>query len=782
MNPASRRFPFRAALWTVLITSFAGAAPLRAQVTETDYARAERFLGSNAQSLVSGLRVSPSWLDDGRFWYANGVMGATEFVLVDPSSGSRRPAFDHHSLAAALSLAADTSYEATSLPFQSFDVTDGGIRFTLQDTLEWRCDTAGRACTGPTVVEKEHRSETPSPDGSWMAFTRDHDLWIRSTSSGEEIRLSDDGEEWFAYAENDQCCSQVTAPRLGQERPPVLRWSPDSRRIVTLKLDRRGVEDLHLLETATGRPALHSYRYGLPGDSVIPTFDLHVFDVDSRSSVRIDVPTQPAVNTVCCGLMADTAWRDVHWSPDGSDVFFTVGQRDFKRLTLMAADPATGETRTIVEETSPTFVETASVRGGRPNWRVLPSGNVAWFSERDGWGHLYHYDGRTGDLLNRITSGPWLVADVLSVQEDAGWIYFTAVGREEGRDPYLRHAYRASLDGSRIELLTPEDADHDVRMSPDGRWLVDTYSRFDVPPVTVLRDRTGRVVQTVEEADVTALLESGWPYPKPFTAKGRDGTTDVHGVLYFPSDFDESASYPVVDYVYPGPQTGPIGPRSFTVNPRGNAQALAELGFIVFLVDAFGTPARSKAFHDSYYGNMGDNGIPDHIAALRQLSRQYPQMDLGRVGIFGHSGGGFASTGAILRHPDFFKVAVSSAGNHDNRSYDYTWGEKYQGLLVENGDGSDNFDSQANHLLAENLEGKLLLMYGTLDDNVHPNATLLVIDELIDANKDFDLIVLPNRNHGYANEPYVVRRTWDYFVRHLRGEEPPREFRFAGER
>ena len=749
------------------------------QVSESDYHRAEQFLGRNARAMTAGLTVTPEWLEGGRFWYANQVFGETEFMLVDPASRSRGPAFDHARLAAALSLAADTAYEAGQLPFDRFDYTAEGIAFTVADSLRWSCNTSSWVCSGPTISEPTRRSERRSPDGAWVAFTRDHDLWIRSTADGREVRLSRDGEQWNAYGVNDQCCSQVTAPRLEQERPPVLRWSPDSRRIVTLKLDRRGVEDLHLLETRQGRPKLHSYRYGLPGDSIIPTYDLHVFDVESATSTRIDVPAQPAVNTICCGLMADTVWKDVHWGPGGEAVYFTVGQRDFKRLTLMKADPSTGSAETIVEERSPTFIETASARGGTPNWRILDSGDVVWFSERDGWGHLYRFDGESGALLNRITEGPWLVMSILAVDEAAGWVYFTAMGREAGRDPYLAHAYRAALDGSRIELLTPEDADHNVHVSPDGRYLLDTYSRLDLPPVTVVRDRSGQVVQTVEESDIGPLEEARWPTPTRFTVKGRDGVTDLHGLLYFPSTFDSAATYPVVDYVYPGPQIGPIGSRSFTVNARGNAQALAELGFVVFMVDAFGTPGRSKSFHDRYYGDMGDNGLPDHIAALRQLATRYPQLDLDRVGIFGHSGGGFASTGAILRYPDFFKVAVSSAGNHDNRSYDYTWGEKYQGQMERTGEGADNFDSQANHLLADQLEGKLLLMYGTLDDNVHPNATLLVIDELIKANKDFDLIVLPNRNHGYANEDYVVRRTWDYFVRHLRNEVPPDQFQLG---
>ena len=280
---------------------------------------------------------------------------------------------------------------------------------------------------------------------------------------------------------------------------------------------------------------------------------------------------------------------------------------------------------------------------------------------------------------------------------------------------------------------------------------------------------------TVEEADASPYLELGGAFPERIVVKARDGVTDLYGALYRPSNFVAGRKYPVIDYIYPGPQVGSVGSRSFSVSPRGDAQALAELGFIVVQIDAFGTPLRSKAFHDAWYGNMGDNGVPDQIAGLKQLAVRYPEIDLSRVGIYGHSGGGFASTGAILRYPDFFHVAVSTAGNHDNRSYDYTWGEKYQGLLKKNGAG-DNFDSQANHLLAKNLKGRLMLMYGTLDDNVHPNATLLLVDELIKNNKRFDMLVLPNRNHGFAGEPYVVRRTWDYFVEHLLGVTPPADF------
>jgi dipeptidyl aminopeptidase/acylaminoacyl peptidase len=540
---------------------------------------------------------------------------------------------------------------------------------------------------------------------------------------------------------------------------------------------------MYLLETKNPGPVLHSYRYALPGDSVIPRFDYHVFDVESRKGVKVGVGPIEAVNTTCCWLATDTVWKDVRWgtgSTASSELFFTVGKRGFHELSLMTADARTGTARTILKESGKTYVETNQNSGGIPNWRPL-NGNreVVWWSERDGWGHLYLVEAATGAIKNRITSGDWMVSDLLWIDEAQRYAYFTARGREAGRDPYLRFLYRARLDGASIELLTPENGDHAISMSPDGKYLVDVYSRTDTIPVSLVRLPTGAIVKELQRADVSRLVSAGWTMPTTFTVKGRDGQTDLLGVLFRPTRVVAGKKYPVIDYIYPGPQIGSIGGRQFNVSPGGNARALAELGFYVVQVDAMGTPGRSKAFHDSYYGNMGDNGIPDHIATIKQLAARYPEMDVERVGIFGHSGGGFSSTDAILSFPEFFKVAVSSAGNHDQRSYDFTWGEKYQGLMKKLGDSTDSFDSQSNWRKAKNLRGKLMLAYGTLDDNVHPVATQLVIDELIKANKDFDLLVMPNRNHGFAAEPYMVRRTWDYFVRNLLGVEPPRDYKIA---
>jgi dipeptidyl aminopeptidase/acylaminoacyl peptidase len=349
------------------------------------------------------------------------------------------------------------------------------------------------------------------------------------------------------------------------------------------------------------------------------------------------------------------------------------------------------------------------------------------------------------------------------------------VGREKNRDPYFRHLYRVGFDGRNLRLLTPEDADHQGSLSPSGRFFVDSYSRPDVPPISILRDRQGKLLLTLEKADISRLLATGWKPPLPFTVKARDGATDLYGLMFRPTNFDPAKKYPIINNIYPGPQSGSIAGRSF-LPARGDTQALAELGFIVVQLDGMGTPLRSKKFHETWYGNMGDNTLPDQVAGMKQLAQRYPWIDLDRAGIYGHSGGGGATCDAMFRYPGFFKVGVSQAGNHDNRSYEDDWGEKWQGLFVANPDGTTNYDNQANQTLAKNLKGKLLLAHGTLDRNVPPYHTLLVVDELIKANKDFDLILLPNRPHGFGSEPYMVRRRWDYFVRYLLGLEPPKEF------
>jgi dipeptidyl aminopeptidase/acylaminoacyl peptidase len=756
-----------------------------AQGTRSDYARAEQLLGWNAQELIVNDAIRARWTADGtRFWYRNRSAKGVEFLIVDAASGAKRALFDPVKLAAALGQKADTAIDAGKLPFRDLTLSADGkaIAFTTGRKRFWSCDIVAYTCTGPDTVAKERQSEVRSPDGKWVAYERRGNLYVRPAEGREEVALTTDGSEDYGYAlSNIGCCQQVTSQRSGADRRPVLLWSPDSKRLATHRWDQRGVRLMALLETKNPGPVLWQYRYALPGDSVIPKFDLYVFDVAARKGVRVDVPPQDAVNTSCCWMTTDTVWKDVRWGAGSDELFFTYGKRGFRELTLMAADASTGTAREILRERGTTFVETNQNSGGIPNWRPIAANReVVWWSERDGWGHLYLVDAKTGAIKSRITSGDWMVSDLLWVDDALRYAYFTARGREAGRDPYLRFLYRAKLDGSAIELLTPENADHAISFAPDGKHVLDVYSRVDTLPVSVVRQPGGAVIKEIQRADLSRLLAAGYSTPTPFVVKARDGQTDLLGVLFTPSRIDPARTYPIIDYIYPGPQVGSLGSRQFNVSPGGQARALAELGFFVVQVDATGTPGRSKAFHDAYYGNMGDNGIPDHIATIKQLAARYPQIDLDRVGIYGHSGGGFASTDALLSYPDFFKVAVSSAGNHDNRSYDFTWGEKYQGPFKKLSDTTDSFDAQSNWRKAKNLSGKLMLAYGTLDDNVHPNATQLVIDELIKANKDFDLVVMPNRNHGFAADPYLIRRTWDYFVANLLGAAPPKGYQIKG--
>lgn len=768
-----------AAGFVLAVLASCSPGPLAAQVTEETYARAEAFLGRNAQRLVSGTEVNPQWLGGDRFWYRNRTADGHEFILVDPAAQSRARAFDHGRLAQALGAASGERHAANNLPFQEFEFRDNGrtIQFEAAPSARWSCDIVEYRCErGPAGGGGHADGEVPSPDGRFVAFLRDDNLWIRAAETGREFPLSRDGAENFGYATFTERNDLTTRVRSGRIMPAVVKWAPDSRRIITHRLDERDVRQMHLWETRNSRAVLHSYRYAIPEDPVIPTFQLHIFDVETGEHIPVATDWMDMMESA---LWRSGSWDEVRWAPDSETVFFTRGYRGYQRADLLVADARTGAVRTILEETSPTWVELTPRIRTAPYWRVLDGGrSVLWHSERDGWGHLYRVDSATG-AIHQITSGDWRIAELWRVDEGDGWVYFTGIGREADRSPYFRHLYRARLDGSGIELLSPEAADHDVSFAPSGRFIVDTYSRPDTVPISVVRRSDGRIVQTLEVGDVSRLLAAGWRWPVPFKVKARDGVTDLWGLLYFPPDMVDGEKYPVIDYLYPGPQSGTIGIRGFTPSPRGNGHALSELGFIVFTVDAMGTPFRSKAFNDVYYANMGDNGLPDHVSALQQLARVYPAMDLDRVGITGHSGGGHASVSAMLQYPDLFKVAVSGAGNHDQRAHSYMWSEKYQGRLIRNEDGTDSYDTQGNPALAGELRGKLLLMYGTLDDRVHSNHSLLLIDELIRHNKDFDLVVLPNRNHGFGSEPYAVRRRWDYFVEHLLGETPPKEYEFG---
>ena len=770
----------------ILVAIVTAATPALAQqraITSADYARAERYMAYNTTSLVFGNAIRPTWLVNERFWYRNVTPNGVEFVVVDASRKTRTNLLAEPLLAGAIASATQATPDAMRQTSTQFEFMPDGrmIRVTV-DGRTVTCDVETSKCAaandGANAGGRGGRGgrgaadrppETLSPDGKRAAFIRDWNLWMRDVATNREIQLTRDGVKDFGYATDN-------AGWTSSDRA-ILVWSPDSKKIATFQQDQRNVGEMYLVNTRVGHPELRAWKYPLPGDSIIPTIQRVIIDVsgDAPSVVRLQMPPDQHRSTLCDHIACRGGdWADVEWYPDASHLAFVSTSRDHKHEVLRVADAATGAIRDVLDETVATQFESGN---GRVNWHVLPASNeVIWFSERDNWGQLYLYDLATGKLKHQITTGEGNVTQLLRVDEKNHALYFQGVGKEAGRDPYFRHFYRIGMDGKGLTLLTPEDADHDVSLSSSGRFFVDSYSRPDVPPTVVLRDANGKMVMALEKADVSRLLATGWKAPVPITVKARDGKTDLYGLMYVPTSLDSTKKYPIINHVYPGPQTGSVGGRSFSP-ARGDAQALAELGFVVVEIDGMGTPWRSKAFHDLYYANMGDNTLPDQIAGMKELAHRYRWIDIDRAAIYGHSGGGFATADAMFRYPDFFKVGISESGNHDNRVYEDDWGERYQGLEQRTPDGRSNYDDQANQNLAKNLKGKLLLAHGTMDNNVPPTNTLLVVDALIKANKDFDLLMLPNQPHGYGNESnYMTRRRWDYFVKNLLGVDPPKEY------
>jgi dipeptidyl aminopeptidase/acylaminoacyl peptidase len=766
----SRVHPRRSPAPVVLCAILALAAPAAAQranvVTSADYDRAVKLLAPSVNRLVSGTSAAGGWISGDRFVYRSTSAQGSQFVVVDAAKRTRTPAFDHDRLAAALSEAAGARYTARELPFQRIELSADGSVVTFDvGTRRWSCDVGGSKCAAAgdaraAIGRRGGGNTVVSPDGRRAAFIRDWNLWVRDLDSGRERQLTTDGVKDFGYATDN-------AGWVHSDRP-ILLWSPDSRKIATAQQDERKVGEMYLVPTTVGHPKLSAWKYPLVGDSVVAMLHHVVIDVDGGTVVRLQLPPQYHRGTVSDDISVD----DYNWSPDASRLALASTSRDHRQSVLRVADASTGAVRTVLEEAVPTHYES------RTGWRVLwPTNEVIWYSQRDDWGNLYLYDLTTGALRNRVTSGEGPVGRIVALNPTTRTLWYEALGRERGQDPYFRHLYRVGLDGRNVVAVTPEDGDHEVQLSPSGRYLIDSYSKPDVAPVIALRDANGKVLLPLERGDLTRLLATGWKPPMPIVVKAADGTTDLYGLLFRPTNFDSTKKYPIINNPYPGPQTGSVGTRSF-VAARGDHQALAELGFVVITVDGRGTPGRSKSFHDYYYGKMGrDNTIPDMVAAMRELGRRYSWVDVDRAGIYGHSGGGFITADAMFRYPDFFKVGIAESGNHDQRQYEDDWGERYQGLLVRNADGTDNYDAEANQLLAKNLKGHLLLAHGTMDDNVPPDNTLLVVDALIRANRDFDLLMIPNVAHGYGKaSSYMMRRRWDYFVRHLLGAEPPKEY------
>ena len=633
--------------------------------------------------------------------------------------------------------------------------------------------------TKRSKFSKKNSYEILSPNRELAIYIDNFNLWVRNTKTDKRFQLTFDGFNNYVYATNNAGWKK--------SKSPVLKWSPDSKKIATFRQDARGVGEMYLTSTNVGHPKLEAWKYALPGDDKIFEIERLIIDVKSKKIIKFKMNNDFQRSTTTDHIAGrDGEFLDTQWSDDSSKLAFISTSRDHKEAHLQIADSKTGDVFSLFKENVKTYYE-SGVRA--ENWKVLfDSNEFIWYSEKDNWGHLYLYDLSTKKLKNRITSGNWLVRKIMHIDYINREIIFTAGGREKG-NPYHIYLYKINFDGNKLICLTPERGSHSISSSPNWNYFVTTYSTTNTSPISILKDRNGKNLLQLSSSNTDELIKNGWQEPLEFNVKARDDKTDLFGIMYLPSDYKKNKKYPILNYIYPGPQSGSVGNYSFMVS-RKDFQSLAELGFIVVSVDAMGTPGRSKSFHDAYYGNMGDNGIPDNIYAIQQLANRYSFMDISKVGIWGHSGGGFASTAAILKYPDFYDVAVSTSGNHDNRNYIADWGEKWHGLLkpldLNKKDGKldfdiskSNYDIQANQLLVNNLKGKLLLAHGLLDDNVPPSSTFLVVDALINANKDFDLILFPNKRHSYGNlNNYMMRRKWDYFVKHLKSINPPKNYSF----
>jgi dipeptidyl aminopeptidase/acylaminoacyl peptidase len=783
--------------------------------TAHDYAQVERWMSYNVSPLVDHTVSEVQYLPDGRVFFRDPAAGAVAFRIAD-ASGKTELAFDTKKLAAALSKASGRPIDAAYLRIDTYaPEANGGFAVTLR-TEKFHCTADAANCTleaPPQRVEhpeqkpnaqppaglsstqvggnaqmtaKKSRSATSttrprigrgkapfdlSPDKKLAAFIRDNNLWVRVEATGEERQLTTDGIKDFGYATDNAGWTHSEAP--------ILVWSPDSKKIATFQQDQRKDGMMYVVSTTNRHPTLDAWRYPLLGDKEITKIERVVIEVDTAKMVRLKMPPDEHRSTLCddVSCRGGSGWDDVKFSPDGKTLAFVSTSRDHKDEWLRVADTETREVRTIYHDHVPTYYESGQ---GKVNWSYLPASNeFLWYSERSNWGQMYLYDLTTGKLKNQITHGDGPVTQVLHVDEKNRVIYFLATGKEKGEDPYFTHYYRVDFDGSHQQLLTPENADHAITPSPDGSTFVDVYSTRETPETAVLRDNTGKVLATLAHQDISKLLDAGWKPPMPITVDARDGKTPLYGFLWKPTNFDASKKYPLIDYVYPGPQIGSCGSRSFSP-ASGDDQALADLGFVVVCIDGMGTPFRSKSFHDNHAdtpAEMGEATIPDQVAGIKQLAARFSWIDIDHVGIWGHSGGGNATASALLHYPDFFKVGWAESGNHDNRDYEDDWDEKYAGLEVFGPNGEDNYEAQANQNYAANLKGHLMLTYGTLDDNVPPNNTLTLVLALMNANKSFDMLAIPNAHHGYGEQtPYITRRRWDYFVRYLAGGTPPENY------
>jgi dipeptidyl-peptidase 4 len=799
----------------VVFISFAYA---QEPVTKANYSLAARFSPKKLDRMIFSTAVDPHWLkNSNRFWYVYETPNGKNWWLVDPARSEKRLLFDNAKLASQLTSIVKDPMDAQHLNIDSmrFVKDENWIQFEVKSTEEMeKKDSTAKKGTPPVKEKKVYYFEynintgqlvqlndfkkpkrnqrwaSISPDGQTILFTKRFNLYWMDRANYEKALLNEDdstivenqvtkdGVEYFSYG-NDGFYSGGNETNVDKEknknkRKPVFAyWSPDSKHFAIIRTDVRNVKDLWVINSiAEPRPTLETYKYWMPGEKESPVPYVLLFDNASKTSKELDIKqfkdqdisiyakTNP-VNT------RDDDWRPLVWLGNNDRFYFTRTSRDLKRIDLCSVEIANSAVKTIIPERLNTYVEVK-----KPG--VVNDGKelIEW-SERDGWAHLYLYDGN-GNVKNRITSGSWHVEDIVSVDEKNRVVYFTANGREANEDPYYLHLYRVNFDGSNLRLLDVGDFDHNISMNDGKQYFIDNFSRVNTAPRSVLYNSEGRKVMDLESTDLSSLFAAGYKFPQIFKVKADDGVTDLFGVMYKPFNFDSTKKYPVIEYVYPGPQTEAVN-KGFG---RGmdRMDRLSQLGFIVVTVgNRGGNPSRSKWYHTYGYGNLRDYALADKKATIEQLSDRYSFIDADRVGIYGHSGGGFMSTAAMLVYPDIFKVAVSSSGNHDNSIYNRWWSEKHNGVkeqIGEKGDTSFLYSIEKNPDLAKNLKGHLLLTTGDIDNNVHPANTIRMANALIKANKRFDLLLLPGQRHAYGDmQEYFFWRMADYFSEWLLGDK-----------
>jgi len=754
----------------VFLLLIMGPRAVGAQGTVEDYERADSF-NARTRGLVVDVAEAPNWIGEtSRFWYRKSVEGGDQFVLVDPLVLQKQPAFDHGRIAVSLSAARGDTVTAVTLPFSSFEFAEDGhaIEFTLADST-WECSLVDYACSnsgpvperpgrgggvgyqaGPGQLWRSQGEEgLQSPDEEWEAFIQNYNVAVRKVGEDDYTLLSQDGSEGNAYAHRS------------------MKWSPDSKRLAVYRVIPGHQREVHYVESSPEdqlQPKHSTLIYAKPGD-VLDKEQPVVFDVEGKEQVKVDDSLFPDAYSL----------SSLEWREDSQRLTFEYNQRGHQLYRIIEIDASTGGTRAVISEEPETFFYYSPARGnGGSRYRYdLDDGEeIVWMSERDGWAHLYLYDGATGAVKNQITKGEWVVRAVEWVDEENRQIWFQASGMYQGKDPYFLHSYRINFDGTGLTAYTEADGQHSVAFSPDREFYVDRWSRVDRPPVAELRrTRDREVVMDLEDGDDSALRATGWQYPEVFTAKGRDGATDIWGIIVRPTNFDPNQSYPVIEYIYAGPHSAFV-PKAFSTQ-RG-LQSTAELGFIVVQIDGMGTAERSKAFHDVAWKNIGDGGFPDRILWHEAVAARYPYYDISEVGIYGTSAGGQNSMGALLFHPDFYTVAVSAAGCHDNRMDKIWWNELWMGWPL-----GPHYGASSNVDNAHLLQGKLLLILPEMDTNVDPSSTLQVVNALIEADKDFDFLMVPGANHG-SGGAYGTRKRYDFFVQKLLGVAPPDWNRLGG--